>query len=48
MAGDLWRWDGLHLAAKDASSSTALRLQQRNQLTALRAELEEAEALWPI
>jgi chromosome segregation protein len=44
LAGDLWRWDGLHVAAKDASSSTALRLQQRNQLIALRTELEQAEA----
>ncbi|MCC1481410.1 chromosome segregation SMC family protein [Roseibaca sp. Y0-43] len=44
LAGDLWRWDGLHIAAKDASSSTALRLQQRNQLSALRRELEQTEA----
>ncbi|MBN2760462.1 MAG: AAA family ATPase [Rhodobacteraceae bacterium] len=44
MAGDLWRWDGLYIAAKDASSSTALRLQQRNQLSALRGEVRQAEA----
>jgi len=44
LAGDLWRWDGLHVAAKDASSSTALRLQQRNQLAALRTDLEQADA----
>ncbi len=42
--GDLWRWDGLKLHAGDASSSAALRLQQRNRLTALQSSLSEAEA----
>ena len=41
--GDLWRWDGLHVAAQDATSTTALRLEQRNRLAALHAELARAE-----
>ncbi|TVP70845.1 MAG: chromosome segregation protein SMC [Rhodobacteraceae bacterium] len=44
LAGDLWRWDGLHLAASDAPSATALRLQQMNQRAALERELTEREA----
>ncbi|MBE3640398.1 AAA family ATPase, partial [Mangrovicoccus algicola] len=42
--GDLWRWDGLVAAAADAPSAAALRLEQQNRLTALSADLEEAEA----
>ncbi|SUZ30377.1 Chromosome partition protein Smc [Roseibaca ekhonensis] len=42
-AGDLWRWDGLHVAERDATSTTALRLEQRNRLDALRPELAVAE-----
>jgi chromosome segregation protein len=42
--GDLWRWDGFRVRAEDASSSTALRLQQRNRLQALTATLEGVEA----
>ncbi|MEL6678228.1 MAG: chromosome segregation protein SMC [Pseudomonadota bacterium] len=42
--GDLWRWDGYRTAAKDAPSAAALRLQQRNRLDALTAQLAEAEA----
>jgi len=45
LAGDLWRWDGLHLAARDATSTTALRLEQRNRLAALRHDLAHAEQL---
>ncbi len=42
--GDLWRWDGFRVRAEDASSSTALRLQQRNRLQSLTATLGEVEA----
>ncbi|MEO1687233.1 MAG: chromosome segregation protein SMC, partial [Pseudomonadota bacterium] len=42
--GDLWRWDGWRVAAGDASSTAALRLQQRNRLAALETALAEAEA----
>ena len=41
--GDLWRWDGYRVRAEDSSSSAALRLEQRNRLTALRADLATAE-----
>ncbi len=43
-AGDLWRWDGLHVAAADAPSAAALRLQQKNRLVALEDELAQLEA----
>ncbi len=42
--GDLWRWDGLRSVAEDVPTAAALRLQQVNRLSALRADLEEAEA----
>lgn len=42
-AGDLWRWDGLHLAAKDAPSAAALRLQQMNRRDALARDMEAQE-----
>ena len=42
-AGDLWRWDGLMRRAADAPNSAALRLTQKNRLTALRDEVAEAE-----
>ena len=38
--GDLWRWDGLTVAAGGAPSAAALRLQQRNRF----AEVRRAEA----
>ena len=38
--GDLWRWDGLAVAAGSAASATALHLQQKNRL----ADLRRAEA----
>ncbi|MCC5984832.1 MAG: chromosome segregation protein SMC [Rhodobacteraceae bacterium] len=41
--GDLWRWDGLHLGAADASGAAAMRLQQVNRLRRLRADLASAE-----
>jgi chromosome segregation protein len=40
--GDLWRWDGLRVAAGDAPSAAALRLQNRNRLRSLAAGLAEA------
>ncbi len=43
-AGDLWRWDGLFMAASDAPNTAALRLQQVNRLDHLRSELASAEA----
>ena len=42
--GDLWRWDGFAVAAADAVSSAARRLEQVNRLTELRAEAVEAAA----
>ncbi|MEL6701213.1 MAG: chromosome segregation protein SMC, partial [Pseudomonadota bacterium] len=42
--GDVWRWDGFAATAEDAPSAAALRLEQKNRLTALRADLETAEA----
>ncbi|WP_213684858.1 chromosome segregation protein SMC [Roseicyclus sp.] len=42
--GDLWRWDGYAVAAADAVSSAARRLEQVNRLTELRAEALEAAA----
>jgi chromosome segregation protein len=39
--GDLWRWDGF-IASADAPSASALRLAQRNRLTALEAQAEQA------
>lgn len=44
LSGDVWRWDGLHMAASDAPSTTALRLQQINRLESQRQELDRAEA----
>jgi chromosome segregation protein len=42
--GDLWRWDGF-VASADAPSASAIRLSQRNRLTALEGHAEEARAL---
>ena len=42
--GDLWRWDG-YIASADAPLPSALRLAQRNRLTTLEAEAEEARTL---
>jgi chromosome segregation protein len=42
--GDLWRWDGF-IASADAPSASAVRLSQRNRLTALEGESEKARAL---
>ena len=39
--GDLWRWDGF-VASADAPSVSAVRLAQRNRLSALECELEKA------
>ena len=41
VAGDLWRWDG-YTAAADAPTSAAKRLEQRNRLAVLEAEIETA------
>ena len=42
-AGDLWRWDGLRLAAGAARSSAELRLERINRLRTLTVELTDAE-----
>ncbi|MBA2590604.1 MAG: chromosome segregation protein SMC [Alphaproteobacteria bacterium] len=42
--GDLWRWDGF-IASADAPSASAIRLSQRNRLTTLEVEAEEARTL---
>jgi chromosome segregation protein len=42
--GDLWRWDGF-VASAEAPSASAIRLSQRNRLTALEGHAEEARAL---
>lgn len=39
--GTVWRWDG-HVTKSGAPSAAALRLQQRNRLTAIENEIEEA------
>ena len=39
--GDVWRWDGF-VASADAPSVSAVRLAQRNRLTALESEVEVA------
>ncbi len=44
LEGDLFRWDGLRIAAKDAPSAAAQRLIQRNRLVAARADLAQLEA----
>jgi chromosome segregation protein len=41
-AGDLWRWDGYAVAAADAVSTAARRLEQVNRLSDLRGEAQEA------
>ncbi|MEM7723370.1 MAG: AAA family ATPase [Pseudomonadota bacterium] len=43
--GDLWRWDGYSVAASDAVSSAARRLEQANRLTELQADAEAASAV---
>ncbi|UWQ22996.1 chromosome segregation protein SMC [Jannaschia sp. W003] len=43
-AGDLWRWDGVRVAAGAAPSAAALRLERANRLDALRRDLAAAEA----
>ena len=40
--GDLWRWDG-YAASADAPSPAALRLAQKNRLTALEQETAQAK-----
>ncbi|MDG1532249.1 MAG: chromosome segregation protein SMC [Paracoccaceae bacterium] len=42
--GDMWRWDGFRVAAEDAPSAAALRLQQLNRLQSLKQDLVEATA----
>lgn len=42
VAGDMWRWDG-YTAAADAPTSAAKRLEQRNRLSDLEAEIETAK-----
>jgi chromosome segregation protein len=42
--GDLWHWDGLRIAAGDAPSAAALRLENRNRLARLATGLAEATA----
>ena len=39
-SGALWRWDGYRVRA-DAPTAAAIRLQQRNRLKELRAQIEE-------
>lgn len=43
-AGDLWRWDGFAVAAADAVSTAARRLEQANRLTELEEERLRARA----
>ncbi len=40
MAGDLWRWDGF-VAAADAPTAAAKRMEGRNRLETLRSKLED-------
>ncbi|HSG95804.1 MAG TPA: chromosome segregation protein SMC, partial [Afifellaceae bacterium] len=41
-AGDLWRWDGFHVQA-GAPTAAAMRLEQKNRLTALDGEIAGAK-----
>src|SRR5690606_21646466 len=41
--GALWRWDG-YTAAADAPTASARRLEQRNRLADVEAQLQEARA----
>ncbi|MDG4647058.1 AAA family ATPase [Roseibacterium sp. SDUM158017] len=43
-AGDVWRWDGYAMAAGDAVSGAARRLEQQNRLAELQAEAARVEA----
>lgn len=43
--GDLWRWDGYSVAAADAVSSAARRLEQANRLTEMQGERDAAAAV---
>ena len=40
--GDVWRWDGF-VASAEAPSASAIRLAQRNRLTVLESEAEQAK-----
>ncbi|HUB85986.1 MAG TPA: hypothetical protein VL971_09855, partial [Rhizomicrobium sp.] len=40
--GDIWRWDG-YAASAEAQSAAAIRLEQRNRLTALEDEIAQAK-----
>ena len=42
--GDLWRWDGF-VSSAEAPSAEAIRLSQRNRLTALQSEAEAAREI---
>lgn len=42
--GAVYRWDG-HVSGSEAPSAAALRLAQKNRLSALEAEIDEAEIL---
>ena len=42
--GDLWRWDG-YASSSDAKSQAAIRLEQRNRLSALEEELVGVKAI---
>ncbi len=42
--GDLWRWDGLSVAAADAPVAAAQRLLQKNRLVQIEGELSGVEA----
>ncbi|WP_085853932.1 chromosome segregation SMC family protein [Palleronia marisminoris] len=41
--GHLWRWDGFRTRPEDAPGQAALRLQQKNRLAALDAELADLD-----
>ncbi len=41
--GDMWRWDGFSASA-EAPSAAAVRLAQRNRLSAIEADVEKAKA----
>ncbi len=43
--GDLWRWDGFAVAAADAVSTAARRLEQANRLIELQAEQARARTV---
>lgn len=44
-AGDVWRWDGLHLNSQETASRTTTHLEYKNQLRSISVQLDELGVL---